>query len=85
MLNREEVLYNVKSLVSTWLFGKNEVTNLKIEMVGDDDTITHPVELSVCCDKICELLCENGTRYNFLRLYGDVDGKCEIIGNIDIL
>ncbi len=85
MLNREEVLYNSNSLVSTWLFGKENVTDFEIEMVGDNCNDRYRVELSECGNKICELLCENGGKYKLLNLFGNIGGKKELIGSIDII
>lgn len=85
MLNKEEILYNSNSLVSTWLFGKDGIDDFEIEVVGNGCRDCYSADLSDCGNKIGEILYGNNGKYNVLNLFGNIGGKKKLIGSIDII
>lgn len=85
MLNKEEIVYNCESLVSTWIDGKDGIKNLTIELSDGDDVVYYPIELVDCGKKIGDLLFNNNGKYKLLQLSGEIGDKREIIGSIDII
>lgn len=84
MLNKEEILYNCKSLVYTWFNGLNDIKDLCVEMSGDYDSKHCPCSVSDCHKVMADLLYFNNGKYKSLRLLGVVDGRKKVIGEIDI-
>lgn len=50
MLNKEEVKYNVASLISTWLYGTNEASDLILILTNDN------VEATIECANLDEVV-----------------------------
>jgi hypothetical protein len=87
MLNKEEVLYNTRSLVSTWLDGKKDIKGLRFELVNDNDGSKDYVGCTFenCGEELAGILLKNNGVYNLVNLYGTVDGKKKLIGSLDII
>lgn len=82
MCNKEEILYNCKSLTYAWFSNINQdAIDLNIELSGDLDSILIPTTLDNCSNVMCELLYNNCNKYNKLRV---LDNKNKTIGEIDI-
>ncbi len=84
-MDRNEVLYNCKSLVSTWFYGLDNVTGLYIELSNESDNERVDADFDNCADIIADLLINNKNKYTLLKLNGSVNGEMKNIGSIDIL
>ena len=85
MLNKEEIQFNSRALVSAWIGNGDDVSNLTIELSNDDETIKYQSSLNECGDKIGELLFINGGKYKHPQLVGCVSGVTKTIGEIEIV
>ena len=85
MLNKEEIKFNSRALVSAWIGESDDVSNLIIELSNDEETVKYQSQISECGDKIGELLFINGGKYKHLKLVGCVSGVTKTIGEIDIV
>lgn len=85
MLNKEEIKFNSRALVSAWIGESDDVSNLIIELSNDEETVKYQSQISECGDKIGELLFINGGKYKHLQLVGCVSGVTKTIGEIDIV
>lgn len=86
MLNKEEVKYNVASLVSTWLSDIRDVPDL-ILMLTNDNT-----ETTIECDSLDDVvshlsnvLIDNVEKYTKATLIGIVGEKDKKFGELDII
>ena len=86
MLNKEEVKYNVASLISTWLYGTNEASDLILILTNDN------VEATIECDSLDEVvsqlsnvLIDNAEKYTKATLIGVVGEKDKKFGELDIV
>lgn len=84
-MNKEEVVYNSKSLIETWLCNVKKVGDVWVEMCGSDCNDVYPCTVNNCGEVIGELLYDNNGKYNLLNFCGNVAGCKKIIGSIDIL
>lgn len=85
MLNKEEVIYNSRSLVAAWLNGKEDVAELYIEAYNDDRKDVIPCDKDTCGETIAEILMENKHDYKTIKLVGCLEGNKKILGELDIL
>ena len=86
MLNKEEVKYNVASLISTWLYGTNEASDLILILTNDN------VEATIECDSLDEVvsqlsnvLIDNVEKYTKATLIGIIGEKDKKFGELDII
>ena len=86
MLNKEEVKYNVKSLISTWLYGVNDIPDLILILTNDN------TETTIDCDNLDEVvsqlfnvLIDNAEKYTKATLIGIVGEKDKKFGELDIV
>lgn len=86
MLNKEEVKYNVESLISTWLYGTNEASDLILILTNDN------VEATIECDSLDDVvshlsnvLIDNVEKYTKATLIGIVCEKDKKFGELDII
>ena len=86
MLNKEEVKYNVASLISTWLYGTNEASDLILILTNDN------VEATIECDSLDDVvshlsnvLIDNVEKYTKATLIGVVGEKDKKFGELDII
>lgn len=86
MLNKEEVKYNVESLISTWLYGTNEASDLILILTNDN------VEATIECDSLDDVvshlsnvLIDNVEKYTKATLIGIVGKKDKKFGELDII
>ena len=86
MLNKEEVKYNVASLISTWLYGTNEASDLILTLTNDN------VEATIECDSLDDVvshlsnvLIDNVEKYTKATLIGVVGEKDKKFGELDII
>lgn len=84
MLNKEEIQYNTRALVSAWL-DKIKADSLSIELSNDCESESFETDFERCGDRIGELLFINNGKYNLLKLTGNVSGDVKTIGEIDIV
>ena len=85
MLNKEEIVFNCRSLVDTWLSDIKDVSDVWIEMCGNGMSDTHKCTLENCGEVIGGLLYDNNGKYDRLDFYGKVNGVKKNIGSIDII
>ena len=85
MLNKEEIVYNSRSLVGTWLCNVNGIDDIWIEMCGGNGNDVFPCTVDNCGDVIGGLLYDNDGKYNLLNLHVNVKGIEKVIGSIDIV
>lgn len=85
MLNRQEVIYNSKSLAETWLDKKSGINSLWVELNGSDDKEIVSCKRANCGETIGELLYSNHGRYKQLKLCGDTNKGVEVFGALDII
>ena len=86
MLNKEEVKYNVASLISTWLYGTNEASDLILILTNDN------VEATIECDSLDDVvshlsnvLIDNVEKYTKATLIGILGEKDKKFGELDII
>lgn len=86
MLNKEEVKYNVKSLISTWLYGVKDIPDLILILTNDN------TETTIDCDNLDEVvsqlssaLIDNAEKYTKATLIGIVGEKDKKFGELDIV
>lgn len=86
MLNKEEVKYNVKSLISTWLYGVKDIPDLILILTNDN------TETTIDCDNLGEVvsqlssaLIDNAEKYTKATLIGIVGEKDKKFGELDIV
>ena len=86
MLNKEEVKYNVASLISTLLYGTNEASDLILILTNDN------VEATIECDSLDDVvshlsnvLIDNVEKYTKATLIGIIGEKDKKFGELDII
>ena len=86
MLNEKEVKYNVASLVSTWLCGTKDVSNLRLIMSKGDVKITIRCNNAEDASKqLSNALLNNKDYYLKATLVGIVDKEDYVFGELDIV
>ena len=85
MLNKEEIIYNSRSLVDTWLCNIKDIESIWIEMCGDKGSDIYPCTVANCGDIVGGLLYNNNGKYNVLKVCVNVKGEKKNIGSIDIV
>ena len=86
MLNEEEVKYNVASLVSTWLYGTNEASDLILILTNDNVEATiECANLDEVVSHLSNVLIDNAEKYTKATLIGVVGEKDKKFGELDIV
>lgn len=86
MLNKEEVKYNVASLVSTWLYGTNEASDLILMLTNDNVEATiECANLDEVVSQLSSALIDNAEKYTKATLIGVVGEKDKKFGELDII
>ena len=86
MLNKEEVKYNVASLISTWLYGTNEASNLILILTNDNVEATiECANLDEVVSQLSNALIDNAEKYTKATLIGVVGEKDKKFGELDII
>lgn len=86
MLNKEEVKYNVKSLISTWLYGTNDVPYLILMLTNDNAEATiECANLDEVVSQLSSALIDNAEKYTKATLIGVVGEKDKKFGELDII
>lgn len=86
MLNEEEVKYNVASLVSTWLYGTNEASDLILILTNDNVEATiECANLDEVVSHLSNVLIDNAEKYTKATLIGVVGEKDKKFGELDII
>ena len=86
MLNKEEVKYNVASLVSTWLYGTNEASYLILILTNDNVEATiECANLDEVVSQLSNVLIDNAEKYTKATLIGVVGEKDKKFGELDII
>ena len=86
MLNKEEVKYNVASLVSTWLYGTNEASDLILILTNDNVEATiECANLGEVVSQLSNVLIDNVEKYTKATLIGVVGEKDKKFGELDIV
>ena len=86
MLNKEEVKYNVASLVSTWLYGTNEASDLILILTNDNVEATiECANLDEVVSQLSNVLIDNAEKYTKATLIGVVGDKDKKFGELDII
>ena len=73
MLNKEEVKYNVKSLISTWLYGVKDIPDLILILTNE------------VVSQLYSALIDNAEKYTKATLIGIVGEKDKKFGELDIV
>ena len=82
---KEEILYNCKSLIYTWLDGVKNIDEMWVELSPNDVDNIHYCTLENCGECICDLLINNNGKYKLLQLYIKSDNDVKLVGSLDIL
>lgn len=88
MLNKEEVKYNVASLISTWLYGTNEASDLILILILTNDNVEATIEcanLGEVVSQLSNVLIDNVEKYTKATLIGVVGEKDKKFGELDIV
>ena len=86
MLNKEEVKYNVASLVSTWLYGTNEASDLILILTNDNVEATiECANLDEVVSQLSSALIDNVEKYTKATLIGIIGDKDKKFGELDII
>lgn len=86
MLNKEEVKYNVKSLISTWLYGVKDIPDLILILTNDNVEATiECVNLDEVVSQLSNVLIDNAEKYTKATLIGVVGEKDKKFGELDII
>lgn len=86
MLNKEEVKYNVASLISTWLYGTNEASDLILILTNDNVEATiECANLDEVVSQLSNVLIDNAEKYTKATLIGVVGEKDKKFGELDII
>ena len=92
MLNKEEVKYNVASLVSTWLYGVKDIPEDVYAERVHAERLAHNTETTIDCDNLGEVvsqlsnvLIDNAEKYTKATLIGVVGEKDKKFGELDII
>ena len=86
MLNEEEVKYNVASLISTWLYGTNEASDLILILTNDNVEATiECANLDEVVSHLSNVLIDNAEKYTKATLIGVVGEKDKKFGELDII
>lgn len=86
MLNKEEVKYNVKSLISTWLYGVKDIPDLILILTNDNVEATiECVNLDEVVSQLSSALIDNAEKYTKATLIGVVGEKDKKFGELDII
>ena len=86
MLNKEEVKYNVASLILTWLYGTNEASDLILILTNDNVEATiECANLDEVVSQLSNVLIDNAEKYTKATLIGVVGEKDKKFGELDII
>ena len=86
MLNKEEVKYNVASLISTWIYGTNEASDLILILTNDNVEATiECANLDEVVSQLSNVLIDNAEKYTRATLIGVVGEKDKKFGELDIV
>ena len=86
MLNKEEVKYNVASLVSTWLSDIRDVSDLILMLTNDNVEATiECANLDEVVSQLSNVLIDNAEKYTKATLIGVVGEKDKKFGELDIV
>lgn len=86
MLNKEEVKYNVKSLISTWLYGVKDIPDLILILTNDNtETTIDCANLDEVVSQLSNVLIDNDEKYTKATLIGIVGEKDKKFGELDII
>lgn len=86
MLNKEEVKYNVASLISTWIYGTNEASDLILILTNDNVEATiECANLDEVVSQLSNVLIDNAEKYTKATLIGVVGEKDKKFGELDII
>lgn len=86
MLNKEEVKYNVASLVSTWFSDIKDVPDLILMLTNDNVEATiECANLDEVVSQLSSALIDNAEKYTKATLIGVVGEKDKKFGELDIV
>lgn len=86
MLNKEEVKYNVASLISTWLYGVKDIPDLILILTNDNVEATiECANLDEVVSQLSSALIDNAEKYTKATLIGVVGEKDKKFGELDII
>ena len=86
MLNKEEVKYNVASLVSTWLSDIRDVSDLILMLTNDNVEATiECANLDEVVSHLSNVLSDNVEKYTKATLIGIIGEKDKKFGELDII
>ena len=84
MLNKEEVKYNVKSLVSAWLFEAKDLSDLRLVFIGSDKEKIVPCTIDNASTELTNVLYNNSSAYTLAKLIGKTKNSEKVFGELDI-
>ena len=84
MLNKEEVEYNVKSLVSAWLFEAKDLSDLRLVFTGKNKEETIPCTVDTASKELTKVLYNNSSAYKLAKLIGKTKNSEKLFGELDI-
>ncbi len=86
MLNKEEVKYNVESLISTWLYGVKDIPDLILILTNDNTETTIECDsLDDVVSHLSNVLIDNVEKYTKATLIGIIGEKDKKFGELDII
>jgi hypothetical protein len=84
MANKEEIAYNIRSLLSAWLDKNGDIGDVFIELSGDGVLDTVECTIETFPEVAAGLLCENNGKYKELALCKKVGEGRGVVGVIGI-
>lgn len=85
MINKTELIYNLKSLFAVWLEGKDNIEKLSLSLTNDNGNEDFLCNINNASDKAAEILMNNSNNYYKLTLYGFEKEKKVVLGILDII
>lgn len=85
MPNKEEITYNSKSLVETWLNEKKNITELFVVASNNNTEKIIPCTKDNCGEIISDILFENNEKFILIKLCGKSKNENLIFGELDII
>lgn len=85
MLNKEEIKYNVASLISTWFYSTKEASDLTLILTNDNiETTIECGSLDDVVSQLSNVLIDNVDKYTKATSIGVVGEKDKKFGELDI-
>lgn len=84
MINKEEIRFNSKSLVSTWLNDTKDFSNLRLVFSNNNREMVVPCTEYNCGDFLADALIKHSSLYTKVSLLGTHEKINKVFGTLDI-